>query len=380
MRRIPLLVSTVVFADAMLFGAIIPLVPGYADDFGLGKLEAGLLVGAYGAGALLGGIPAGLLVRRVGPRTAVVSGLLLLALASVAFALSGGPLALGLSRLFQGLASAATWAGALAWITTTTPRERRGQALGTTFGFAVLGFIVGPMFGAVAKVVGIRPSFAVVAVASLLLAAMAALAPRAPMETLVPGSVRRALRDAAFLAGLWLNVLPALFYGILDVVVPLALDEAGWGVFAVAAVFVVSGLVEVVFNPVLGRLSDRHGRLPPIRAALVAAAGVATALAFASSAAVIAVLVVACALSFGGFYTPGMALVADRAEAAGLSQGLGFGIMNSAWALGAMTGPTLGGALAGALGDPAPYLLGAVLCAGTLAAVGSVAGRSLETV
>jgi len=34
--------------------------------------------------------------------------------------------------------------GALAWLTLSAPRARRGQTLGTAFGFAVLGFIVGP--------------------------------------------------------------------------------------------------------------------------------------------------------------------------------------------------------------------------------------------
>src|SRR5688500_9235100 len=98
MRRLLLLVSTIVLVDAMLFGALAPLVPGYADEFGLGKTGAGLLVGAFGAGALLGGVPGGLAAARFGPKRAVVLGLGLLALASFAFALADGPWALGFAR------------------------------------------------------------------------------------------------------------------------------------------------------------------------------------------------------------------------------------------------------------------------------------------
>ena len=87
----------------------------------------------------------------------------------------------------------------------------------------------------------------------------------------------------------------------------------------------------------------------------------------------IAVLVGAAAIAFGAMYTPGMALTSHRADAAGSPQGLAFGIMNSAWAVGELTGPTLGGALAEAFGDAVPYLLGAVLCVGTLAATWRVA-------
>ena len=128
-----------------------------------------------------------------------------------------------------------------------------------------------------------------------------------------------------------------------------------------------------MINPVLGRVSDRIGRLLPIRVALAASAVVAVALAAANAPIVLAVLVSAAAVSFGGFYTPGMALTSDRADAVGLAQGLAFGIMNSAWALGALTGPTLGGGLADAVGDPAPYFFGATLCVLTLVATQRVA-------
>ena len=143
----------------MLFGALAPLVPGYAEEFGLSKTGAGLLVGAFGAGALLGGIPGGLAAARRGPKIAVVAGLVLLAASSFAFALADGPWALGLARFVQGFSSTTTWAGALAWLTVATPRERRGELLGTAFGAAVLGAILGPMFGAVADAVGIRGAF-----------------------------------------------------------------------------------------------------------------------------------------------------------------------------------------------------------------------------
>ena len=62
MRRVLVVTGTIVFLDAMLFGAIIPLLPAFADTYDLTKLEAGALLGAYGAGALVGGIPGGLLI------------------------------------------------------------------------------------------------------------------------------------------------------------------------------------------------------------------------------------------------------------------------------------------------------------------------------
>jgi MFS family permease len=170
-------------------------------------------------------------------------------------------------------------------------------------------------------------------------------------------------------------MLPAMLFGLLIVLTPLALDDAGWGTFAIAAVFFASGLAEVVLNPLLGRFSDRAGRLLPIRAGLVASTVVAVALAVSSEAALIAALVCAAAISFGSLYTPGMSLTSHRAESAGLAQGIAFGVMNTAWALGELVGPTAGGALADAAGDAVPYLMGACLCAATLGATYRVAGK-----
>jgi MFS family permease len=368
-RRLVVVISAIVFLDAMLFGALIPLVPGYVDAFDLTKLQAGLLVGAFGAGAILGGIPGGILAGRVGPKNAVVAGLVLLAVATFGLAFAGSPQTVGVARFLQGVSSALTWAGALSWVTVSTPRAVRGQLLGTVFGIAVLGAILGPMLGALAQIVGIRAGFAGIGVVALALATAALLQARAPVERVERGALRRAVADPAFVAGLWLNTLPALFFGVLDVLAPLALHAGGYGAVAIATVFLVAGLIETALNPLLGRLSDRRGRLLPIRWALSASIGVGILLAFAQAPLLIAGLAVAAAVSFGGFYTPGIALVSDRAEFAGLAQGLAFGLMNTTWAIGALVGPTIGGGLADAFGDAAPYLLCSLLCAVTLAAV-----------
>jgi predicted MFS family arabinose efflux permease len=259
------------------------------------------------------------------------------------------------------------------------PRGQRGEVLGTAFGAAVFGAVLGPMFGGIAEVVGIRVSFVAVGIVSLAFATLAAIPQAAREKPSSRGGLRRALRDTRFVGGLWLNTLPALLFGMLVVLVPLALDDRGWSAFWIGVVFFGAGLIEVVINPVLGRASDRVGRLLPIRLALAASVVVALALAASSEPLLIAVLVSAAGIAFGGFYTPGMSLTSHRAEAAGLAQGLAFGIMNSAWALGNVTGPTLGGALAQAFGDAVPYLVGAFLCALTFVATQRVAaGRRVH--
>ena len=184
-------------------------------------------------------------------------------------------------------------------------------------------------------------------------------------------------RDVGFLAAVWLTLVPALFFGLLDVLVPLSLDASGWGTIAIAATFIVAGLVEVALAPV----DRRHQRPPwaplPDPAALALLAVVALALRDRHAGTyLVALLVAGASLAASGIYTPGIALVSDRAEANQMPQTLAFGVMNTAWAVGAMIGPAAGGALADAIGDPAPYLVCAALALATLLVVDPADGTA----
>ncbi len=369
MRRLLAVVSLIVFVDTMLFSAIIPLVPIFADDLDLSKFEAGLLVGAYGAGAMVGGIPSGLLASRIGPKRAVIVGLLLLSLTTAAFAFGSSATELGLARLGQGAASAVTWAGALAWLTLGTPQARRGRTLGTAFGFAVLGFIIGPAIGALGHVISIRGVFVAIAAVAATMAVIALWFPAGPSEVRRPRVLREAVRDIGFVTAVWITLVPALFFGVLDVLVPLSLSKSGWGTIAIAATFVCAGAIEVALAPLVGGVSDRRGRLYPIRAALGLMAAVALGFSFVTPALLVALLVVGASFAASGIYAPGIALVSDCAEANRMPQTLAFGVMNTSWAVGAMAGPAAGGALAQAIGDPAPYVVCAVLALVTAVAV-----------
>lgn len=367
MRRIFLLASAVVLVDTMLYAALVPLLPRFADDYGLTKSGAGLLVAAYPAGVLLAAVPAGLVTTRLGSKPAVVAGLILIAAASLAFGLAGNALVLGSARFLQGIGSALSWAGALAWLIGVTPRDRRGEVLGAAIGAAVVGALLGPVVGAAAGITGPAWTFAGVAAVALLLVLRAAGIPGTERESQSLSALRALLRERRFLGGMWLMVLPALLFGVLAVLAPLELGALGWGTTAIGALFLVSAALEAVLNPLVGRFSDRRGRLLPVRAALVSSIAILLALAWAATSVTLAPLIVLAAMSFAVFFAPGIALLSEGAERRGVAQGIAFGLMNGAWAVGNVIGPALGGAFAQAAGDAAAYLSLAAVCAVTLA-------------
>jgi MFS family permease len=362
MRRLLLLVSVLVFVDTMLYAALTPLLPHFADELGLSKLRAGILVGAYPAGALIGGLPGGAAAARLGPRRAVIVGLVGMGLASLGFAVADSFWTLFAARFVQGLGSAFTWAGAFAWLLAASPRDRRGQLIGSAMGAAVFGALFGPVIGAAAALVGRAEIFAGLAALSVVLIAATLRLEPTPVEHPSAAAIGRALRDYRFGSGLGLMALASLVFGILAVLGPLRLSAAGWGAAAIGAIWLVGAALETVGSVLVGRLIDRRGKLLPVRFSLAFGAALVLGLAAGPGAWVYAPLIVLCAATFGVLFTPAFALIADGAESVALPQGMAFGFMSAAWATGAFVGPAAAGAIAGATGDWIPFVLGAVLC------------------
>jgi MFS family permease len=161
--------------------------------------------------------------------------------------------------------------------------------------------------------------------------------------------------------------LASLLFGVLGTLAPLHLSRAGWGAAAIGGLWLVGAAFETAESPLIGRLSDRRGLMLPVRAALVASAVLAGLRAVGPRPLFYAPLVVIGGAAFGALFTPAFVLIADGAEEARLAQGMAFGVMNAAWALGAVVGPAAAGAIAGVTGDWIPYLLAALACVGSLA-------------
>ena len=66
------------------------------------------------------------------------------------------------ARFSQGVAGALIWSGALTWLITMTPPERRGSVIGTALGTAVAGALIGPALGALAAEIGTEAVFSAV--------------------------------------------------------------------------------------------------------------------------------------------------------------------------------------------------------------------------
>lgn len=72
-------------------------------------------------------------------------------------------------------------------------------------------------------------------------------------------------------------------------------------------------------------------------------------------------------------------MISQSAEHAGLAQGIAFGVMNGAWAVGNLIGPAAADAISQATGDLAAWLVCAGLCTLTLAGLRLRSARPAAT-
>jgi MFS family permease len=145
------------------------------------------------------------------------------------------------------------------------------------------------------------------------------------------------------------------------------LHELGFGAVALGATWLCAAALEAAANPVLGHVSDRVGRMPPLLGALAASTCVLLLLPWPEDGIVLAGLVVCSGISFGIFWAPAMSLLSDHAEAQGLDYGYGFAVVNLAWAPGQALGAWASAFVAAATSDAVPYLGLAAVCSLTLA-------------
>jgi MFS family permease len=374
-RRLLALVGSVVFVDTMFYAVITPLLPTLAHQLHLSRLSAGLLTASYAAGTLVGSIPGGILAVRAGPRLTVCAGLTLLACSTVGFAWLRTIGWLDAARVVEGVGGACSWAGGLAWIAAGQPPQRRGAMIGRALAAAIGGSLLGPAIGALATVAGRQALFTALAsvVIALIVLTRAMPAPTASAQA-AGGTLRHALGRPRVVGAIWLMALPAIVSGMINVIGPLRLHRLGASAVAIGATFLIGAAIEAAISPAVGGLSDRHGRIAPLRAGLLVTTAALLCFTAPERAVLLAFVIVALASALGACWAPAMAMLADAGDALGLDQGLAAALMNLAWAGGQIVGAAGGGALAKLSGDGAPTIAAAALCGATALAL--TVGRS----
>jgi MFS family permease len=379
-RRLITFVGGVFAVESGFFAVVPPLIPRLVHDVSLTTTEVGVLVAAYPAGVLLGAVPSIAMVDRRGVRVTALTGLGLLIIATIGFAWGTSGATLDAARLLQGFGGAVAWAGALAWLTSTTAASRRGSVIGAAVGAALIGMVLGPAMGAVAAQAGRGPVFSALAVVLALLALAAPMV--APASSRARGSTRallRLMRNRQ--AGVGNGILAAIGVvgGTVWSLTPLLVVRLHGGPATIAWILAGGYLLGAVLNVFLGRLTDRFGRLTPTVISLLIAAPMLAVLPLFNQIAPLVIVSVLMGAVVSGLWTPTAAMVTDGADPGASGHAVGVAVMNAAWAAGGASGAVLMARLADVSGFVLPFFLAGGLFTASALVAGLVYRPSTTT-
>ena len=143
----------VAFVDMLGFAMIFPLLPFYAQDFGISALGIGVIMASFSLAQLVSAPLWGRVSDRYGRRPALLIGLTASALSFIAFAFANTFWLLLLSRVIQGAGGGTT--GVLhAYVADTIPPDDRTRSLGWLSAATSTGTMIGPAIGSTAAIWG----------------------------------------------------------------------------------------------------------------------------------------------------------------------------------------------------------------------------------
>ena len=285
------------------FGALLPVLPLYIQEYGIDPAGLGVIVAAWAVAKLLFEPLFGWWADRHPRKPQMMAGLLALAVVSVLPLFFTTFAAFVVLRFLAGLSTAAYDPAARGMIVDATEDDERGEAFGYYGAFQIAGFVIGPAIGGIGAEVfgGYGFPFVFTSVLSLvgLVVLVRYLAPNphalespefehhpetqpfpagdpysasqvvvVPVDDVEPERQApiRAVFNRTVIAALIMAFGVYLTFGTYEVVWSIYLIALGASVAWVSLTFVLFGIPEVIFGPIAGRLVDRRG---PVRMIIV---------------------------------------------------------------------------------------------------------------
>ena len=333
-----------------------PALPLFIRSMGVPVSTLGFIAAASTVVGIVVSLPAGILSDLIGRRRVILMAAIVFATAPFLYLIINDPWQLVLVRVYHGLATAILGPVAMAAVADTFEKGR-GERMAWYSSATMIGRFIAPfvggllIFGDNFHWVYLADGFAGV------LALLAAI--RLPLATNTSGSAWQAFksqrgnygqeiafvfRHPGILATSGIEAVQYFAFGCIETFLPVYLNEnLGYSAWEIGILFTVQILTATFTKPIMGRLSDRYGRVPLISAGLMLG-GVATAtLILSSNYVVLGVLIAVFGLGLATVTASTSCLVADLSRAQG--RGGALGILSSIMDIGHSTGPMVAGLL-----------------------------------
>jgi MFS family permease len=356
----------IAFCVAVGFGVLIPVLPIFARSFGVGHAAVGAVISAFALLRLVSSPLSGRLIGRVGERTVLVTGILVVAVSSGLAGAARSYVQLLVLRGVGGVGSAMFTVSAMTLLLTSVGPELRGRAAGFFQAGFLLGGMTGPAVGGVLAAISLTAPFffyaATLAVAGLVGAALlrpqthavrgAREADTQPLRLVVQNPGYQAACATNFASG-WTS------FGVRTTLVPLLVAEVlhrptSWTGLA----FACAAIAQTLAVGPAGSFVDGVGRRPAMVGGGVLGALSILAVPFAPNLGLLIVALCMYGVAAAFLSTAPAAAVGD---ASGGGNGTAVALFSMCSDLGAIAGPLVAGVLVDRLSYQAAFALGAVL-------------------
>jgi DHA1 family multidrug resistance protein-like MFS transporter len=382
-REVGVLVG-VAFAVAIGFTIVVPALPIFARQFGVGRTAAGAVISAFAFARLVSALLGGRLVDRLGERLVLALGIGIVAVSSALAGLSQSYEQLIVLRGLGGVGSAMFTVSALSLLLRSVEPRQRGRASGLFTGGFLIGGIAGPPLGGVIAEFSIRLPFFIYA-GTLAVAGTVALTqlPREPRRSADRAdtaqqrvSLRRAIKLRPYRAAMAANFADQwTVLGVRSALLSLFVVEASGlheGRVWIGIGLAIVALVNAALLLPAGHAADTYGRKPVMLLGCLIGAGALFLLAAAETLPGYLAAMVVLGLGSGMLDVAPSAMVGDVIGAGGGTAVAGYQMAGD-------TGTICGPLVAGALADSAGFGAAFAATGGVFAAAAVLVALSPET-
>jgi MFS family permease len=333
-----------------------PVLPLFIRALDVPIATVGFIAAASTVVGIVVSLPAGILSDIIGRRRVILIAAVVFATAPFLYLLVGQPWQLVIVRIYHGFATAILGPVAMAAVADTFD-EKRGERLGWYSSATMVGRFTAPFVGG-ALIFGNDFTWVYVVtgiVGTLSLFAALGL----PLSTAVSTSIGDALkkerreiwrdtlinlRHRGILTTSVIEAVQYFAFGCLEVFLPIYLHEqAGFTPISIGLLFTIQIVAATLTKPMMGRLSDRYGRVPMISVGLALGGVIMLFITHSQNYLILSVLIGLFGLGLATVTASTAALVADLSDV--YSHGSALGMLSSIMDVGHSTGPMVGGVL-----------------------------------
>jgi DHA1 family multidrug resistance protein-like MFS transporter len=334
-----------------------PALPLFAGNLGISDAELGLVAAASTVVGIIVSFPAATLSDIVGRRRLLITSAFVFATAPFLYLIVSSMWALVLVRVYHGIATAILGPIAMAAVADTFS-ERRGERMAWYSSATMVGRFLAPLLGG-ALIFGnnfywvylVDGIIGVLAFTSAMLISFPKKMEK-PVETKKENrhygkEIVAILTHKGILSTSLIEAAQYFAYGAIETYLPRYLNEnSSFTPLEIGSLFTAQIIVAALTKPIMGRISDKYGRIQVIVGGLILGGATTLFLGFTTNYIILMVLIALFGLGLATVTASTGALVADLSKAA--NRGSAMGMLSTIMDVGQASGPVVSGVLIGA--------------------------------